>query len=117
MRLPLILLAVLAVISLSCGNSDREAEARFAQMEANGIAKVKVGGSGDIYLNGKLTSLDALGDEFARIQKVNGVVWYYRTAQSQAAEAAGLEVMKKVVEYKLPVKMCDSNDPCSQAFE
>lgn len=116
-----ILVAVLALFQLNCSNRNREAEAeaakKFAEWEANGIAKVSVDERGDIYLNKKLTSLDALSEEFARIKKVNGVVWYYRVSQSQPAEASGLAIMKKVVEYKLPVKMCASNDPCRKDFE
>src|SRR5258706_5973389 len=119
MRYLIFLLAVLALTQLNCGLSNREAEAvkNFAVMEANGIAKVKVDERGDIYLNNKLSSLDALGEEFARIKKVNGVVWYYRASTGQAAESSGSAVMKKVIEFKLPVKMCASNDPCRKAFE
>ena len=119
MRYSLILLCVSALIQLSCGKSNREAEAakQFAQMEANGVAKVKVDERGDIYLNNKPSSLGALGDEFARIKEVNGVVWYYRTSESQPAASSGLAVVNKIIEYKLPVKMCAGNEPCRKAFE
>ena len=117
MKCTLILMAVMAVTQLSCTNRKVDAERKFAQMEANGIAKVKVDERGDIYLESKLSSIDALGDEFARLKKVNGVVWYYRISQNPPAESSGLAVMKKVVEYKLPVKMCASNNPCRKAFE
>ncbi len=115
----LIFLAVLALCQLSCGNAAREAEAakKFAAWEANGIAKVKVDESGDIYLNNKPVSLAALSEEFARIKKVNGAVWYYRLSQSKSAEASGMAIMKSVVEYKLPVKLCATNDPCRKDFE
>ena len=87
-----IFLAVLALCQLSCSNGAREAEVakKFAGWEANGIAKVKVDESGDIYLNAKPASLEALSEEFARIKKVNGAVWYYRLSQSKAAEASGM---------------------------
>jgi len=118
MRYALILLCVLALIQLSCGNSkEAEAAKQFAQMEANGVAKVKVDEGGDIYLNNKPSSLDALGDEFARIKKVNGVVWYYRTSESQPAESSGRAVVNKIIEYKLPVKMCARYQPCAKDFE
>jgi len=119
LRYPFIFLAVLALCQLSCSNAAREAEVakKFAGWEANGIAKVKVAESGDIYLNSKPTSLEALSEEFARIKKVNGVVWYYRLSQSKSAEASGMAIMKSVAEYKLPVKLCASSDPCRKDFE
>lgn len=72
---------------------------------------------GDTYLNNEPISLKALGSEFARIKKLNGVVWYYRRSESQPAEASGSAVLSKVIECKLPVKMCASDDPCRKAFE
>ena len=118
MRYALILVCVLALIQLSCGNSkEAEAAKQFAQMEANGVAKVMVDERGDIYLNNKPSSLEALGDEFARVKKVNGVVWYYRKSESQPAASSGLAVVNKIIEYKLPVKMCTGDQPCAKAFE
>lgn len=114
-----LLLIGLALLQLNCNNRVREAEAakKFAEWEANGIAKVKVDENGAIYLNSKSASLDELGEEFARIKKLNGVVWYYRLSQTQAAEASGVAIMKKVVEYRLPVKLCATDDPCRKDFE
>ena len=86
-------------------------------MEANGVAKVKIDERGDIYLNNKPSSLDALGDEFARIKKVNGLVWYYRTSESQPAESSGRAVVNKIIEYRLPVKMCEMYQPCAKDFD
>ena len=85
-------------------------------MEANGIAKVKVDELGQIYLDKKPISLDALTEDLARLKKVNGVVWYYRLSQSQAAEASGMSIVKKVAEYKLAVRLCAGN-PCGKDFE
>jgi len=119
MKLISILLMALALLQLNCKNRIGEAEAakKFAEWEANGIAKVKVDETGAIYLNAKPVSLDELGNEFARIKKLNGAVWYYRLSQTQAAEASGMAIMKKIVEYRLPVKLCASNDPCRKDFE
>jgi hypothetical protein len=78
---------------------------------------VKVDETGAIYLNAKPISLDELGNEFARIKKLNGAVWYYRLSQTQAAEASGMIIMRKVVECRLPVKLCATNDPCRKDFE
>ena len=118
MRYPLILLCVLALIQWSCGNGkEAEVAKQFAQMEANGVAKVKIDERGDIYLNNKPSSMDALGDEFARIKKVNGLVWYYRTSESQPAESSGRAVVNKIIEYRLPVKMCEMYQPCAKDFD
>jgi len=76
---------------------------KFAGWEANGIAKVKVAENGDIYLNQKPVSLAALSEEFARIKKVNGAVWYYRLSQSKAAEAS---VRALVTQSISPALLC-----------
>jgi biopolymer transport protein ExbD len=114
-----ILLVFLALFQLNCGNRNREAETveNSAEREDNRSAKVKVDERGDIYLNKKRVSLEALDKEFTRIKKVNGFVWYYRSAQGKAADASGLDVMKKIMDYQLPVKLCPNNDPCMKDFE
>ena len=68
MKCTLILMAVMAVTELRCTNREADAERKFALMEANGIAKVKVDERGDVYLDSKLSSIDSVGDEFARLK-------------------------------------------------
>jgi hypothetical protein len=111
-------LLALLVLVLGCGSA-REAEAMkaFAEREKNGIARVKVDQLGDIYLNDAPTTLAALGDEFSRLRDVRGVVWYYRVSTAQKAEESGAAVMAKVIEFKLPVKLCSGSDPCRDAFK
>ena len=57
-----VLLAVLITFQLNCGKSTGQAEAeaakKFAEWEANGIARVKVDEGGDIYLNNKPIPLE-----------------------------------------------------------
>ena len=52
---------------------DRGTAQQFAE-----ISKVKVDRSGAIYLNGRIVTIEALKEEFARLKSGNGAVWYYR---------------------------------------
>src|SRR6185295_8553007 len=112
-------LIMLIVLQPSCGKSREDAEQarKLAEMEANGIAKIKVDERGDIYLNNKLTSLDALSQEMARIKGINGIVWYYRGSSNSAAVTSGMLITDKIVEYQLPVKVCFGDHPCKKDFE
>jgi len=112
MKFAAVLLVVLSLFLLSCGNRNRDFEAGN-----DAISKVMIDDTGDIWLNSRPTSLALLNDEFARLKKANGVVWYYQASPSQAAKASGAAVLTKVSEYQLQVKMCASNDPCKKAFE
>jgi len=112
-------LIMLVVLQPSCGKSREDAEQarNLAQMEANGIVKIKVDERGDIFLNNKLASLDAVSQELARIKGINGVAWYYRGSPNSAAEASGMLIVEKIAEYKLPVKVCFGDEPCKKDFE
>ena len=112
-------LIMLVVLQPSCGKSreDAEQDRKLAEREANGIAKIKVDERGDIYLNNKLTSLNALSQELARIKGIDGMIWYYRGSASSAAETSGILITKKIIEYQLPVKLCYGDDPCKKEFE
>ena len=111
MKYLILLFAILVFFQHGCGPSKEQIEQakEFERREANGIAKIKIADTGDIYMNKKLTSLDALSEELLRIKQVDGVVWYYRGSPARAAEATGMLVVDEIVKYKLPVKMCEKD--------
>jgi hypothetical protein len=112
MKFAVVLFLGLSLFQLSCGNRNRDFEAGN-----DAIAKVMIDDTGDIWLNSRPTSLALLDTEFARLKKVNGVVWYYQKSPSQAAKASGAAVLTKVSEYQLQARMCASDDYCKKAFD
>jgi hypothetical protein len=75
------------------------------------IAKVKVSRSGNILLDGRPASLNDLDKRLSELVKSRGVVWYYRENPTGEPPPAAMKVLEKIVEHKLPVRLCkDFND-------
>ncbi|MDQ2855100.1 MAG: hypothetical protein M3R68_02135 [Acidobacteriota bacterium] len=111
MKFAVVLLILLSLVQVSC-NRNRDFEAGN-----DAISKVMIDDLGDIWLDSRPSSLSLLDTEFARLKKVNGVVWYYQKSPSQAARASGAAVLTKASEYQLQVRMCATTDPCRKVFE
>jgi hypothetical protein len=100
------MVALILLVCVSC----RPAANTASQPSTSGeVAKVKVTQAGDIYLNGAKSNMDKIKAEFARLKKVNGMVWYYREAPEKPAPAAAESVMKAVIEARLPIKLFDKD--------
>jgi hypothetical protein len=94
----ILLLLAAACSSISAGNSTN-----------TNIAKVKVTSEGKLFLNGQETTLDAIKQEFARLKMVNGMVWYYRENPGGEPHPNAMEVIKAVVDAKLPIKLSETD--------
>src|SRR5881275_2922011 len=78
-RLPVIL--ALAVLPALCGAC---AARRAALVDANArVLKVKVTRDGDVYVDGRLKTLDEAEAELARLKRERGAVLYYREENAQ----------------------------------
>lgn len=112
MRLLGIGMILALLMTASCGGSDR----RGTPNSTSGhISRVKVTQTGVIYLNGKTTSIEDLKKEFALLKSQNGSVWYFReNPQGEPTEQA-MAVIKAVVDNKLPIKMCPSEQELNAA--
>jgi biopolymer transport protein ExbD len=75
--------------------------------EYSEIAKIKVDQAGTIYLNGNSVSIQELKHEFKRLKQVNGAVWYYRDNPQGEPHPKAVEVIKAVVDEKLPVRLME----------
>jgi Tfp pilus assembly protein PilV len=115
MKFAVVLLVVLvlglSLVQFGC-NRNRDFEAGN-----DAISKILIDDLGDIWLNSRPSSLALLDIEFARLKKVDGVVWYYQKSPSQAARASGAAVLTKASQFQLQVRMCSTDDPCRKVFE
>jgi hypothetical protein len=70
---------------------------------ASAILKVSVLASGSVLLNGEAVSLDQLRERIEAQKAARPVIWYYREAAGGEPPPEALQVMKLVVENRLPI--------------
>ncbi len=74
------------------------------------ILKVSVLVSGAVLLDGEPVSLEGLGEKLESAKADRPVVWYYREAAGGEPPAQAMQVMKLVVEKRLPISLCSKPD-------
>jgi hypothetical protein len=73
------------------------------------VVKVAVFADGRLTVDGKPSTIDALRESLHRLSQNKGVVWYYREAGQQEPPPIAMDVMKTVVETRIPI--CLSSRP------
>jgi biopolymer transport protein ExbD len=102
-----LILALVVVLPL-CGAC---AARRTALVDADArVLKVKVTQSGEVYLDGKLKTLEEAEAELERLKEERGAVLYYReeSAQHQPHPNA-LRVIHKIEKLRLPVGLSEKD--------
>jgi biopolymer transport protein ExbD len=79
-------------------------------LNQNVILKISVLKSGEICVDNKTVTLDALDTFLAENAKKNGVVWYYREAGKEEPPAQAMETMKLVAKHQRPISMSSKPD-------
>jgi hypothetical protein len=74
------------------------------------VLKIAVFTDGRLAVNGKAASLDELRSSLKQLSGINGAVWYYREAGDQEPPPIAMEVMKAVVEARLPIRLSSRPD-------
>ncbi len=74
------------------------------------ILKVSVLVSGDVLLDGEQVSLEGLGERLESAKADRPVVWYYREAAGGEPPAEAMQVMKIIVDKRLPISLCSKPD-------
>lgn len=77
---------------------------------ASPILKVSVLVSGAVLLDGEPTSLEELGARLESLKADRPVVWYYREAAGAEPPPEAMQVMKLVVDKRLPISLCSKPD-------
>ena len=72
--------------------------------------KISVLASGAILLDGQPADLEQLDAALQRAKQNHGQVWYYREAAGAQPPAAGLAVIQRVVQHKLPISLSSKAD-------
>ena len=78
--------------------------------EKSPVLRLSVLASGKILLEGKETSVPEIKNALEKTKAKNGVVWYYRENGKGEAPPQAMEVIKLVIENKLPISMSSKPD-------
>lgn len=74
------------------------------------VGKIAVSAAGAVSFDGAPVTLDALRAKLAALKERNGVVWYYREAGTQAPPPQAMEVIKLIVDTRVPITMSTKPD-------
>jgi len=98
----------LALLPALCGAC---AARRAALVDANTrVLKVKVTRDGDIYLDGRLKTLEEAEGELVRLKRERGAVLYYREENAQhQPHPNALKIIHKVEELQLPIGLSEKD--------
>ncbi len=86
--------------------AERMREGETGQQFAE-ISKVKVDRAGAIYLNGRIVTIEALKQEFARLKQGNVAVWYYRENSQGEPPPQAMAVIQAIIDAHLPVRLME----------
>jgi biopolymer transport protein ExbD len=109
MKTLIVALVLLLVVTAGCARKTVDGH------QSSAIDRVKVTQTGIVYLNGKQVSLEELKKDFVELKAKNGSVWYYRDNPQGEPREQAMDVIKAVVEAKLPVRMCVTEAELNQS--
>ena len=108
-----IILVGFVVVGVGCDQGSRQKpqpeEGRPPGQESAHVAKVKITQAGTIYLDGKTVSMAELKQEFVRLKRAQGVVWYYRENPQGEPPPQAMAVIEAIIETRLPVKLVEKD--------
>lgn len=83
----------------------------FVSGNRNGsILKIAVMTDGRITVDGSPVTIESVRVSLKELAERNGVVWYYREAAQEKAPPQSAEIMKAVIENRLPVRLSSRAD-------
>jgi hypothetical protein len=74
------------------------------------ILKIAISAGGRITVDGSPATMESLRASLKRLAEQKGVVWYYREAGQAEAPPESTEVMKAVIENRLPIRLSSRPD-------
>ena len=74
------------------------------------VLKVAVFTDGRLTVDGTAATIQSLQVSLSALSEKNGVVWYYREAGQQEPPPIAIEVMKMVVDARLPIQLSSRPD-------
>ena len=102
-----IFMGIFSLLFCGCG---KKSTAQSPVASGAPIIKVAVFADGRITADGSPATVDSLRESFKKLAEQKGAVWYYREAGQGEPPPQAMEVMKAVVEARLPIRLSSRPD-------
>jgi uncharacterized protein YegJ (DUF2314 family) len=104
------LIAFLGLLSFLLGGCSKRSAPPSAQSPDTPVLKVAVFADGRLTVDGSAATIQSLQASLHTLSEKQGVVWYYREAGQQEPPPIAMDVMKAVVETRLPIRLSSRPD-------
>jgi hypothetical protein len=97
-------------LSFLFGRSSKQSTSQNPVRPDPPVLKVAVFADGCLIVDGNASTFPKLKESLLHLSKLHGVVWYYREAGKQEPPPIAMEVMKVIVEFRLPIRLSSRTD-------
>ena len=104
------LITIMGLLLFLLGGCSKQPAPRSAPSPDAPVLKVAVFADGRLTVDGTATTIQSLEASLRTLSEKHGVVWYYREAGQQEPPPISIEVMKAVVEARLPIRLSSRPD-------
>ena len=100
----------MGLLSFLFGGCSKQSAPPSAPSPDAPVLKVAVFAGGRLTVDGTAATIQSLQSSLRAMSEKHGVVWYYREAGQQEPPPVSMEVMKAVVEARLPIRLSSRPD-------
>ena len=100
----------MGLLSFLLGGCSKQSGPPTAPSPDAPVLKVAVFADGRLTVDGTAATVQSLQASLRTLSEKHGVVWYYREAGQQDPPPISMEVMKAVVEARLPIRLSSRPD-------
>ncbi|MBL9136453.1 MAG: hypothetical protein JNK85_11320 [Verrucomicrobiales bacterium] len=104
------LITIMGLLSFLFGGCSNQSAPPSAPSPDAPVLKVAVFADGRLTVDGAAATIPSLQASLRALSAKHGVVWYYREAGQQAPPPIAMDVMKAVVEERLPIRLSSRPD-------
>jgi hypothetical protein len=104
------LLILMSIIPLIVGGCSKKPAPQSPVASDAPVIKVGVFADGHITADGLPVTVESLRESFKKLAEQKGTVWYYREGGQSEPPPQGMEVIKAVIEARLPIRLSSRPD-------
>jgi len=104
------LITIMGLLSFLLGGCSKQSAPPSAPSPDAPVLKVAVFADGRLTVDGTAATIQSLQASLHTLSEKHGVVWYYREAGQQEPPPIAMDVMKAVVEARLPIRLSSRPD-------
>jgi hypothetical protein len=104
------LFAIMGLLAFLFGGCSKHPASQSAASPDAPVLKVAVFADGRLTVDGAAATVESLRESLRTLSDKHGVVWYYREAGVQEPPPIAMDVMRAVVDARLPVRLSSRPD-------